>query len=81
VCCFGTQQVDWVKLSLLKLQGVTGIDIMFDADAAGKKAAQQIKTLAEEMDLSVQIITLPENTDPGNLNADQINRLKKRLYG
>jgi len=33
------------------------------------------------MDLSVQIITLPENTDPGNLNADQINRLKKRLYG
>jgi DNA primase len=81
VCCFGTQQVDWVKLSLLKLQGVTGIDIMFDADPAGKKAAQQIKSLAEEMDLSVQIITLPENTDPGNLNADQINRLRKRLYG
>ena len=39
VCCFGTQQMNWVKLSLLKLQGVQGIDIMYDGDEAGVKAA------------------------------------------
>jgi DNA primase len=82
ICCFGTQKVDWVKLSLLKLQGVQGIDIVFDRDDAGKKAAQQIKVLAESMDIAVQIITLPESIDdPGNMTLQQIKGLKKRLYG
>ena len=43
VCCFGTQQVNWVKLSLLKLQGVQGLDIMFDGDEAGIQAAEKAK--------------------------------------
>ena len=43
VCCFGTQQVNWVKLSLLKLQGVSGVDIMFDGDEAGVKAGEMAK--------------------------------------
>jgi DNA primase len=82
ICCFGTQKVDWVKLSLLKLQGVQGIDIVFDRDDAGKKAAQQIKVLAESMDIAVQVITLPESIDdPGNMTLQQIKGLKKRLYG
>ena len=37
--------MDWFKLSLLKLQGVQGIDIMFDGDEAGQKATEQIKTI------------------------------------
>ena len=81
VCCFGTQQMNWVKLSLLKLQGVQGIDIMFDGDDAGVKAGQEIKGLAEKMELSVQIVSLKDGQDPGNMNADTITKLKKRLYG
>ena len=48
VCCFGTQQVNWVKLSLLKLQGVQGIDIMFDGDEAGRQASEKAKDIAEK---------------------------------
>ena len=81
VCCFGTQQMDWVKLSLLKLQGVNGIDIIFDGDEAGRRAAEVIKGVAEQLELSVQIVNLPEGEDPGNLVHDQIRRLKERLYG
>jgi DNA primase len=81
VCCFGTQQVNWVKLSLLKMQGVQGVDIMFDGDEAGSRASEAAKGLAEKLDMSARIVTLPLNTDPGNLNRDQIERLKKKLYG
>ena len=81
VCCFGTQQMDWFKLSLLKLQGVQGIDIMFDGDEAGQKATEQIKTLAEKMELSVQKVTLRDGQDPGGLTPAQIKKIKERLYG
>jgi DNA primase len=80
VCCFGTQQMDWVKLSLLKLQGVNGVDIIFDGDEAGRRAAEQIKGVAEQLEMSVQIVNLPEGGDPGDLVLDQINRLKEKLY-
>ena len=43
VCCFGTQSVDWVKLSILKMQGATGMDIMFDGDEAGQMAATKVE--------------------------------------
>lgn len=81
VCCFGTQQMDWVKLNLLKLQGVQGIDIMFDGDEAGQKAAEQLQTVAEKLELSVQKVKLKDGVDPGSLSPDQCKRIKERLYG
>ena len=81
VCCFGTQQVNWVKLSLLKLQGVQGVDILFDGDEAGRKAGEVAKGLAEKLELSARVVNLRENIDPGNLTKDEIERLKKKLYG
>ena len=73
--------MDWFKLSLLKLQGVQGIDILFDGDEAGQKASEQIKTLAEKMELSVQQIKLKDGQDPGGFTPAQIHKLKARLYG
>jgi DNA primase len=73
--------MNWVKLSLLKMQGVSGIDIMYDGDEAGRTAAEKVKGTAEELGMSVQIVTLPEGTDPGGLVKDQVNRISKRLYG
>ena len=81
VCTFGTQQVNWVKLSLLKLQGVQGIDIIFDGDEAGVKAAEQAKGLAEQLEISARVVKLRDNIDPGNLTIPEINRLKEKLYG
>lgn len=81
VCTFGTQQVNWVKLSLLKLQGVQGLDIMFDGDEAGVKAAEQAKGLAEKLELSARVVKLRDNIDPGNLTKPEIERLKDKLYG
>ena len=66
VCCFGTQQVNWVKLSLLKLQGVQGLDIMFDGDEAGIQAAEKAKDLAEKLEMSARVVKLRDNIDPGN---------------
>lgn len=81
VCTFGTQQVNWVKLSLLKLQGVQGLDIMFDGDEAGIKAAEQAKGLAEKLELSARVVKLRDNIDPGNLTKPEIERLREKLYG
>jgi len=47
VCCFGTQSVDWVKLSILKMQGATAVDIMFDGDEAGQLAATKVEGICE----------------------------------
>ena len=80
VCCFGTQQVNWVKLSLLKLQGITGVDIMFDGDEAGELAAEKAKGLAEQLELSARVVKLRDNIDPGNLTTPEIERLKEKLY-
>ena len=81
VCCFGTQQVNWVKLSLLKLQGVSGVDIMFDGDEAGVKAGEMAKGLAEQLEMSARVVKLRDNIDPGNLTKPEIERLKEKLYG
>lgn len=81
VCCFGTKQMTWVKLSLLKMQGVSGLDIMFDGDDAGRQAAQEVKGLAEKLDMSVKIVKLKEGQDPGNLSKQQISEIRRLLYG
>ena len=33
------------------------------------------------MELSVQKVKQPDGLDPGGLSPEQINRIKKRLYG
>ena len=81
VCTFGTQQVNWVKLSLLKLQGVQGIDIMFDGDEAGRQAAEKAKDIAEKLEMSARVVKLRDNIDPGNLTKPEIQRLTEKLYG
>ena len=79
VCCFGTQQVNWVKLSLLKLQGVSGVDIMFDGDEAGVKAGEMAKGLAEQLEMSARVVKLRDNIDPGNLNKTRNRKIKGKI--
>jgi DNA primase len=74
VCCFGTNtlQADTkLKLFPYRVQGVTHIYILFDGDSAGEKTAQILKPILEELEFIVEIIKLPDGTDPGDL--DQLN--------
>lgn len=81
VCSFGTRTVTVDKLMLLKMQGVEGIDIMFDGDDAGQSASDKIKELCEKAELTHRNVGLKEGMDPGSLPENSIIRLKKVLYG
>jgi len=81
ICCFGTQSLNREKLELLKIQGIEGVDFLFDGDDAGKSAASKAAELAEEMGFTVRNISLKEGDDPGSLNENTITKLKEKLYG
>ena len=80
ICCFGTNNVDKDKLSILKMQNITGVDIIFDGDEAGQKAAENIKGLAEAIGLITRNVNLGQNIDPGSLGKQQVQNLRERLY-
>jgi len=74
VCAFGTNtlQADTkLKMFPYKAQGISHIYILFDGDDAGEKAAESLKLTLEQLEFIVEIIKLPDGTDPGDL--DQIN--------
>lgn len=79
-CCFGTKNISEDKLSLLKMQGATQIDIFFDGDDAGQNAAETIKVMCEKVGLFSRNVFL-KNTDPGALNESQVKKLETKLYG
>lgn len=80
VTSFGTKTVSKEKLILLKVQGVTGIDLFFDNDEAGQNAAVEVKEMAEKLDFIVNRISA-KVADPGELTAQQVMRLGETLYG
>jgi DNA primase len=78
ICCFGVNNFNEQKLELLKISGVTGLDLIFDGDEAGKGAADRIKKLAG--DFPVRQVGL-RSGDPGDLNLQQVQNIRRRLYG
>jgi len=81
VCCFGTNNMDIYKVSLLKILGVKGIHIFFDGDVAGQQAAEKVADLCEEANIASDIVPIAVGTDPGDLTSDRIQDLKEFLYG
>lgn len=81
VCTFGTNTLNSEKLELLKIQGVEGVDFLFDGDEAGRSAAEKGATLAESCGLSTRNIALKDGEDPGSLSVHTILKLKEKLYG
>lgn len=75
VCAFGTntlQNDTKQKLLPFKAQGITHVYLMFDGDEAGRKAAKLLKPLIEAEEFVVEIVDLPDDTDPGELDAEDI---------
>jgi DNA primase len=62
------------------MQNITGVDIIFDGDEAGQKAAENIKTMAEAIGLITRNVNLGQNIDPGSLGIQQVKNLRERLY-
>ena len=80
VCCFGTNNYNETKLSMLRVQGAEYIDIFFDGDDAGQTAAEKLKIECEKAGLVTRNIHL-KDTDPGALNQTSVDKLRKKLYG
>ena len=76
VCAFGTntlQNNSKQKLLPFKAQGITHIYLMFDGDEAGQKAAHNLKPIIEDSGFIVELITLPDNVDPGELSQEDVD--------
>ena len=80
MCCFGTRNIDIYKLSVLKVQGVIGVDILFDGDQAGREAAEAVVELCDKVELISQIVKMPDGMDPGGLPKERVQKLKEWLY-
>lgn len=82
VCCFGTNTIQndiKNKLFLYKVQGITKIYIMFDADEAGQRATKELKPLIEEQGFLVETITLPDGMDPGELDQESVTQIREYI--
>lgn len=78
VCTFGTNTLHKdtkQKMLPFKAQGITHIFLMFDGDAAGNKAADILKPILEDLEFIVEIIKLPEDTDPGSMDSEEVRGL------
>lgn len=80
IAAFGVNTVTQDKINILKIQGITGIDIFFDNDEAGQKGAAALIKLLDANDMSHRNITFPETKDPGELTASKVIKLKEKLY-
>jgi DNA primase len=49
--------------------------LLFDGDEAGRKAAKLMKPLIEEEGFIVEIIDLPDGTDPGELDTENVRSI------
>lgn len=82
ICAFGTntlQNDTKSKLLPFKAQGITHIYLLFDGDEAGRKAAQTLKPLIEAEGFLVEIINLPDDTDPGELDIEDVRSISEYI--
>ena len=80
MCTFGTntlQKDTKAKMLPFRAQGINKVYIMFDSDEAGRKAAELIKPLLEELEFSVEIIQLEDNMDPGELDQTSVDSIRE----
>jgi DNA primase len=78
VACLGTntlQNNTKEKLLPFKAQGVSKLYVLFDGDQAGRKAAQFIKPILEEQEFFVEVLDLPDDKDPGELDQSEVYQL------
>lgn len=81
VCAFGVNKMTDEKINILKIQGVSGIDIFFDNDEAGQNAVVKLQEKLEQHEIASTKVTYSNVKDPGELTALQVIKIKEKLYG
>lgn len=81
VCAFGVNKLNIEKLNILKIQGVSNIDIFFDNDSAGQEASENTKKFLVKNDISSRNVVFKGINDPGELTASKVIQLREKLYG
>jgi DNA primase len=81
VCAFGVNKMTDEKINILKIQGVSGIDIFFDNDEAGQNAVVKLQEKLNEHEIASTKVTYSNVKDPGELTALQVIKIKEKLYG
>jgi DNA primase len=82
ICAFGTntlQNDTKQKLLPFKAQGITHVYLLFDGDEAGRKAVGILKPLIEAEGFIVEVINLPDDTDPGELDAEDVRSISEYI--
>jgi DNA primase len=82
ICAFGTNTMQndiGSKLLPFKAQGVTHVYILFDGDDAGAQAAKTLKPIIESEGFIVEVITLPDGTDPGELSHEEVTSIAEYI--
>ena len=82
ICAFGTntlQNDTKSKLLPFKAQGITHIYLLFDGDEAGRKSAQTLKPIIESEGFIVEVINLPDDTDPGELDQEDVRSIAEYI--
>jgi len=87
ITTFGLKNFTKDTAGILKMLGVTGIDIFFDDDSShrsgknpGQDAAVELREFVDGFGFSTVNIAFP-NKDPGDLTYNQVQKLKDQLYG
>lgn len=78
VCAFGTntlQNDTKQKLLPFRAQGITHVYLLFDGDDAGRSAAKSLKPLLEAEGFITEIVDLPDGSDPGDLDAENVRSI------
>lgn len=75
LCVFGTNNFTKRKLELLDRIGVTRVDIMFDPDTSGNRAAEKVTNMLDSRNIYSRIIKLPDGVDPGIVTKDLAEKL------
>ena len=82
VCTFGTSTLYKTiteKLAPYELLGVNKIYILYDGDKAGQDASKKLKKIIPER-FNPEVIVLPVDMDPGDLDKSQIDYIVSELY-
>lgn len=75
----GLKGINKEIVKLMKLSGVTKLVLLFDGDEAGIKQAEMYKPMLENEGFIVEVIDLPEDTDPGDLSQTEVDMLRKLI--
>lgn len=78
VCAFGTntlQNDTKQKMLPFRAQGITHVYLLFDGDDAGRSAAKNLKPLLEAEGFITEIVDLPDGTDPGDLDQENVRSI------